>query len=181
MMSTKTRTPDEQTTRPSRARGWILTACVAAAAVVAVAVVVTTMNVGSISIVAGWFPVFLLWLTIAVCVVAVVLRKDALREFAIGIPIGIVLAVALFLVLHFTGAIPAGAPRSMYVWLIVACLVAGLVLAGWRRADWPRRIVGVLAIALTVLSAGSVANADVPVLPDLRPAARQERQPLPGQ
>ncbi len=159
MMSTKTRTPDEQTTRPSRARGWILTACVAAAAIVAVAVVVTTMNVGNISIVAGWFPVFLLWLTIAACVVAVVLRKDALREFAIGIPIGIVLAVALFLVLHFTGAIPAGAPRSMYVWLLVACLVTGLVLAGWRRANWPRRIAGVLAIALTVLSAGSAANA----------------------
>jgi S-formylglutathione hydrolase FrmB len=159
MTSTKTGTPDEQATRPSQARGWILTACVVAAAAVAVVIVVTTMNVGSISIVAGWFPVFLLWLTIAACVVAVVLRKDALREFAFGIPIGIVIAVALFLVLHFTGAIPAGAPRSMYVWLLVACLVIGLVLAGWRRANWPRRIAGVLAILLTVLSAGSAANA----------------------
>ncbi len=159
MTSTKTGTPDKQATRPSRARGWILTACVVAAVAIAAIIVATTMNVGSISIVAGWFPVFLLWLTIAVCVVAVVLRKDALREFAIGIPIGIVLAVALFLVLHFTGAIPAGAPRSMYVWLLVACLVIGLVLAGWRRANWPRRIAGVLAIALTVLSAGSAANA----------------------
>ena len=159
MTSTKAGTPDQQATRPSRARGWILTACVAAVAIIAVVIVVTTMNVGNISIVAGWFPVFLLWLTIAACVVAVVLRKDALREFAIGIPIGIVLAVALFLVLHFTGAIPAGAPRSMYVWLLVACLVIGLVLAGWRRANWPRRIAGVLAILLTVLSAGSAANA----------------------
>ena len=159
MTSTKAGTPDKQATRPSRARGWILTACVAAAAIIAVVIVATTMNVGNISIVAGWFPVVLLWLTIAACVVAVVLRKDALREFAIGIPIGIVLAVALFLVLHFTGAIPAGAPRSMYVWLLVACLVIGLVLAGWRRANWPRRIAGVLAILLTVLSAGSAANA----------------------
>jgi S-formylglutathione hydrolase FrmB len=159
MMSTKTGIPDKQATRPSRARGWILTTCVVAAVAIAAIIVATTMNVGSISIVAGWFPVLLLWLTIVVCVVAVVLRKDALREFAIGIPVGIVLAVALFLLLHFTGAIPAGAPRSMYVWLIVACLVIGLVLAGWRRADWPRRIAGVLAIALTVLSAGSAANA----------------------
>ena len=47
----------------------------------------------------------------------------------------------------------------MYVWLLVACLVIGLVLAGWRRADWPRRIAGILAILLTVLSAGSAANA----------------------
>jgi len=108
MMSTKTGTPDKQATRPSRARGWILTACVVVAVAIAAIIVATTMNVGSISIVAGWFPVLLLWLTIAVCVVAVVLRKDALREFAIGIPVGIVLTVALFLLLHFTGAIPAG-------------------------------------------------------------------------
>ncbi len=165
MTSTKTGTPDEQATKPSRARGWILTACVVVAVAIAAIIVATTMNVGSISIVAGWFPVLLLWLTIAVCVVAVVLRKDALREFAIGIPIGIVLAVALFLLLHFTGAIPAGAPRSMYVWLLVACLVIGLVLAGWRRANWPRRIAGILAILLTVLSAGSAANATFQYFP----------------
>src|ERR1700679_1984712 len=108
MTSTKTGTPDEQATRPSRAWGWILTACVVVAAAIAVTIVATTMNVGNISIVAGWFPVFLLWLTIAVCAVAVVLRRDALREFMIGIPVGIVLAVVLWLVLHFTGAIPAG-------------------------------------------------------------------------
>ena len=165
MTSTKTGTPDEQATKPSRARGWVLTACVVVAVAIAAIIVATTMNVGSISIVAGWFPVLLLWLTIAVCVVAVVLRKDALREFAIGIPIGIVLAVALFLLLHFTGAIPAGAPRSMYVWLLVACLVIGLVLAGWRRANWSRRIAGILAILLTVLSAGSAANATFQYFP----------------
>jgi S-formylglutathione hydrolase FrmB len=165
MTSTKTGTPDEQATRPSRAWGWILTACVVVAAAIAVTIVATTMNVSSISIVAGWFPVFLLWLTIAVCVVAVVLRRDALREFVIGIPVGIVLAVVLWLVLHFTGAIPAGAPRSMYVWLLVACLVIGLVLAGWRRANWPRRIAGILAILLTVLSAGSAANATFQYFP----------------
>ena len=165
MTSTKTGTPDEQATKPSRARGWILTACVVVAVAIAAIIVATTMNVGSISIVAGWFPVLLLWLTIAVCVVAVVLRKDALREFAIGIPMGIVLAVALFLLLHFTGAIPAGAPRSMYVWLLVACLVIGLVLAGWRRANWSRRIAGILAILLTVLSAGSAANATFQYFP----------------
>lgn len=165
MTSTKTGTPDEQATKPSRARGWILTACVVVAVAIAAIIVATTMNVGSISIVAGWFPVLLLWLTIAVCVLAVVLRKDALREFAIGIPVGIVLAVALFLLLHFTGAIPAGAPRSMYVWLIVACLLIGLVLAGWRRANWPRRVAGVLAILLTVLSAGSAANATFQYFP----------------
>src|SRR5262249_11350642 len=58
-----------------------------------------------------------------------------------------------------------GAPRSMYVWLCVACLVAGLVAAGWRRAHWPRRIAGVVAIVLAVVSAGSAANQTFPYYP----------------
>ena len=90
--------------------------------------------------------------------VAVATRRDVLREFAIGIPIGIGFSVVLFAGLAITGAIPAGAPRSMYVWLIVTCLVAGLILAGWRRVGWFRRIVGVGAVGLCLLSAGSVAN-----------------------
>ena len=36
--------------------------------------------------------------------------------------------------------------------------MAGLVLAGWRRAGWPRRILGVGAVGLCILSAGSAAN-----------------------
>jgi S-formylglutathione hydrolase FrmB len=38
------------------------------------------------------------------------------------------------------------------------CLVAGLVLAGWRRAHWPRRICGAVAVVLTLVSAGSAVN-----------------------
>ncbi len=122
------------------------------------AVVLATVNVGAISIVAGWFPVFLFWVTVAVCLLAVVLRRDVLKEFAIGIPIGAVFVALLFAWLHFSQATPVGTPGSLYVWLCVACLVAGLVVAGWRRAHWPRRIAGVVAVLLAVVSAGSVAN-----------------------
>jgi S-formylglutathione hydrolase FrmB len=126
--------------------------------VAAVVAVATSVDVGDISIVSGWFPVFLFWVTVAVSVTAVVLRRDVLKEFAIGLPIGIVLVVLLLVGLHITQVIPAGAPRSMYGWLIVACLVAGLVAAGWRRAHWLRRIAGVVALLLAVVSAGSAAN-----------------------
>jgi S-formylglutathione hydrolase FrmB len=60
--------------------------------------------------------------------------------------------------LHLMQAIPIGAPQSLFVWLSVACLVAGLVIAGWRRAHWPRRIAGVVAVLLAVVSAGSAVN-----------------------
>ena len=116
------------------------------------------MDVGSISIVSGWLPVFVFWVAVAVCLIAVVLRRDVLREFAIGIPIGIVFIVLLFVGLHVTQAIPVGAPRSLYVWLSVACLMAGLVVAGWHRAHWPRRIAGVAAVVLAIVSAGSAVN-----------------------
>ena len=164
-MSTQTDTIRQQATgpshrRPQPRRGRRIVAAVAAAAVAvaAVAVVLATVNVGNISIVSGWFPYFLFWTTVAVCAVAVVLRRDVLKEFAIGIPIGVVFAVLLFAWLHFSQAAPVGTPGSLYVWLCVACLVAGLVVAGWRRAHWPRRIAGVVAVLLAVVSAGSAVN-----------------------
>ena len=121
----------------------------------------------STSIVSGWLPVFLFWLTVAVCAIAVVLRRDVLKEFAIGIPIGIVFIVLLFVGLHITQAIPPGAPQSLYVWLTIACLMAGLVLAGWRRVHWPRRISGVAAIVLAVVSAGAAVNQTFTYYPTL--------------
>jgi len=158
-MSTQTRTTN-QTTGPSRPPGRRRVIAVVAAVAVAVAAVIlaTSVDLGNISIVSGWFPVFLFWVTVAVCLIAVVLRRDVLKEFAIGIPVGIAFIGLLVVGLRLTQAIPAGAPRSMYVWLGVACLVAGLVLAGWRRAHWPRRIAGVAAVVLAVVSAGSAAN-----------------------
>jgi S-formylglutathione hydrolase FrmB len=159
-MSTQTYTTDRQNTSPSRSkRPRRVLAFVAAAAVAAVAVTLAiSVNIGNISIVAGWFPAFLFWATVAVCLIAVVLRRDVLKEFAIGIPIGIVFIVLLFVGLHITQAIPTGAPRALYIWLCVGCLAAGLAAAGWHHAHWPRRISGVVAVVLAMVSAGSAAN-----------------------
>jgi S-formylglutathione hydrolase FrmB len=93
-----------------------------------------------------------------VCLIAVVLRRDVLEEFAIGVPIGIVFVVLMFVGLHLTQAIQISGLNSVYVWLCVACLLAGLVVAGWRRAHWPRRIAGQAAVLLAVVSAGSAVN-----------------------
>jgi S-formylglutathione hydrolase FrmB len=158
-MSTQTDTTNQQTASPSRPRRrWILAVCLTVAVAGAVLALAATVNVGNISIVAGWFPVSLFWVTVAVCAVAVVTRRGVLREFAIGIPLGIVFVVLLFVGLHLTQAIPIGAPRSLSVWLCVACLMVGLVAAGWRRAHWPRRIAGLAAVVLAVVSAGSAVN-----------------------
>jgi hypothetical protein len=121
----------------------------------------------SFSIVSGWFPFFLFWLTVLVCVLAVVLRHDVLMEFALGIPFGILLILGLFLYLHFDNTVPKGAPRSLYLWLGVACLMTGLVIAGWHTAHWPRRISGVVAIVLAVVSAGSSVNQTFQYYPTL--------------
>jgi len=140
-----------------RSPRWLL-AAVAAVIVATLVLALTLGHPGSISIVSGWFPVTLFWVTVTVCVIAVVLRRDVLHEFMIGIPIGILSGVVLFVGLVLTHAIPAGAPASLNVWLGVACLMGGLVVAGWRRAHWPRRISGVIAILLAVVSAGSAVN-----------------------
>jgi S-formylglutathione hydrolase FrmB len=123
-----------------------------------VAVIANISAIGNLSIVSGWFPPTLAWVTIGIAVLALVVRKDVLREFAIGLPIGIGLTIILLVVLQVTQEVPSGAPRSLYVWLIVACVVAGLLIGGWHRANWYRRIAGVLAVALAVITAGSSAN-----------------------
>jgi S-formylglutathione hydrolase FrmB len=164
-MSTQTDTTKQQTPGPSPTRPrprpwrrpWVL-AATAAGVAAAVALALALPKAGNVSIVSGWFPVVLFWVTVAACVTAVLLRRDVLREFAIGVPIGIGVVVLLFVGLHVTGAIPIGAPRSLYVWLCVACLMIGLVLAGWRRAHWPRRICGIVAVVLALVSAGSAVN-----------------------
>ena len=160
-MSTQTDTTSQPTAspaRPRRRRRVLAVAAAGAAVAAGLALAATSVNVGNISIVSGWFPVALFWATVAACSIAVLLRRDVLKEFAIGIPIGVVLAVLLFVGLHLTQQIPIGAPQSLYVWLCIACLVAGLVVAGWRRAHWPRRICGVVAVLLAVVSAGSAVN-----------------------
>jgi enterochelin esterase-like enzyme len=124
-------------------------------------------NLGDISIVSGWFPVALFWVTLAAVVVSVVWRHDWKWEFAIGIPLGIVFIVVLFVALHLFEPIPAGAPHSMYLWLGAACLVGGLVIAGWHMAHVWRRILGVLAVILAVVSAGSAANVTFAYYPTL--------------
>jgi hypothetical protein len=67
-MSTQTDTASPQTTGPGRPRSrrQVLAVCAAVAAAVAALVVATTVNVGSISLVDGWFPVALFWVTVAV-------------------------------------------------------------------------------------------------------------------
>ena len=160
-MSTQTDTTSQPTAspaRPRRRRRVLAVAAAGAAVAAGLALAATSVNVGNISIVSGRFPVALFWATVAACSIAVLLRRDVLKEFAIGIPIGVVLAVLLFVGLHLTQQIPIGAPQSLYVWLCIACLVAGLVVAGWRRAHWPRRICGVVAVLLAVVSAGSAVN-----------------------
>jgi poly(3-hydroxybutyrate) depolymerase len=158
-MSTQTETPTQQTTGPasSRPRRWLV-AATAIAVVFALTLAAAFGQVGRISIISGWFPVFLFCATVVAALIAVVLRRDVLKEFAIGIPIGIVFAVLLLVGLHLTHTIQFDGLESLYVWLCVACLLAGLVVAGWRRADWPRRIAGVAAVLLAVVSAGSVVN-----------------------
>jgi S-formylglutathione hydrolase FrmB len=148
--------PADQPSARSRLR-WLPPVVIIVAVVAFVAAVLNGF-LGGTSIISGWFPAIFFWVTVAVCLLAVVLRRDVLREFLIGIPVAIVLAVILFIWLDAANQVPTGAPRSLYIWLAVACLVGGLVIAGWRRAHWTRRVAGLLAVVLAVVSAGSAVN-----------------------
>ncbi len=125
------------------------------------------MSALSFSIVSGWFPPLLFWVTVLTCVGAVVVRRGVLMEFAIGIPIGALFVAGLFIGLDVAGSVPTGAPTSLYLWLAVACLVAGLVVAGWHTAGWGRRVFGIFAVVLAVVTAGSSVNQALQYYPTL--------------
>ncbi len=128
---------------------------------------VATVGALNFSIVSGWFPFVLFWATITICVATLVLRRGVVMEFAVGIPLGLCFMAGLFLFLHFDQSVPTGAPQSLYLWLAAACLLAGLVLAGWHSAHWTRRFFGVVAIVLAVTSAGSSVNQTFQYYPTL--------------
>jgi len=83
MTSTKTETKEPRPTGRSRAQRRVLWACCGVAAVVAILILALTVDWGGVSIVTGWFPDFLIWLTVAVAVIAgaVAIRPICAKSF----------------------------------------------------------------------------------------------------
>ncbi|MGX9791605.1 alpha/beta hydrolase-fold protein [Mycobacterium sp. MMS18-G62] len=74
------------------------------------------------------------------------------------------------------------APHSLWIWVALSGVAAGVLVAGWRGARWWRRAVSALALPMCVLCAGLALNLWVGYFPTVQTAWNQlTAGPLPDQ
>lgn len=113
-----------------------------------------------ISFLHGWVPITLQVIGIVTLPLAIGWRTRRWR--LIWVPVLLVVGAAAAAVtkwyIGFAGLANHAAPASLWVWIALTALAAGVLAFGWRRARWWRRGVSALALALCLLCAVSGIN-----------------------
>lgn len=134
----------------------------------------------------GWIPITLQVIAAVALVAAIGWRNRRWR--VVWLPWGALVGTALAATAYWYIA-SAGmaddtnpAPRSLWIWIGLTGLAAGVLIAGWRGARWWRRGVGALALPLCLLCAGLALNMWVGYFPTVQVAWNQlTAGPLPDQ
>jgi S-formylglutathione hydrolase FrmB len=137
-----------------------------------------------LSLIYGWVPAVVQVTAAVVLVSAIGWRSFRWRMLLL--PLTVLLAVVLTVWAHWyigqLGVTGDPAPRSLWLWIGLTGLAAGVLLMGWRGAQWWRRGASVLAVPLCLLSAALALNLWVGYFPTVHSAWNQlTAGPLPGQ
>ena len=141
-----------------------------------------------LSLLHGWLPPVVQAVAVVVIVLAIGWRSRRWR--LLWLPLAIALGAAVAAWAHWyidsEGLSGDPAPRALWIWVGLSGLAIGVVVLGWRSARWWRRGVALLAVPLSVLSAGLALNLWVGYFPTVRerrlerghgrPAARPDRR-----
>jgi enterochelin esterase-like enzyme len=136
-----------------------------------------------ISLLGGWLPVALELAAATALAVAVGWRDRSWRTRKVPVIAGAAALIALFTAkVGAPMALIDPLPLDVWVWF---GLMAGALLVlvfGWRKARWWRRLTAVLACALALLNCANALNQFVGYYPTVGDAlADLERRPQPGQ
>lgn len=139
---------------------------------------------GHVSLIHGWLPIAVQILTAVVLVCAAGGRSRHWRR--VWLPVAIVGGLALAGMAHWyidaLGVAGDPAPPVLWVWIAGVGLALGALTLGWRRAQWWRRGLGLLALPMCVLSAALTVNLWVGYFPTVHTAWSQlTAGPLPDQ
>lgn len=137
-----------------------------------------------ISLMHGWLPLTVQALAGLLLVLAIGWRTTGWRLILLPCAAGV--GVALAALTHWNiaanGLSGEPAPRQLWVWVALTGLAVGVAVLGWRSAVRWRRVVSVLAVPMTALSAGLMLNLWVGYFPTVQTAWGQlTGGPLPGQ
>lgn len=139
-----------------------------------------------LSLMHGWLPVVVQVLAIVALVTAIGWRTRRWR--LIWLPwsavIGVMLTVGAYWYTETAGVADDTnpAPQTLWVWIALSGIAFGVLVSGWRDAQWWRRAVAVAAVPLCALCAGLALNLWTGYFPTVQTAWSQlTAGPLPDQ
>ncbi len=137
-----------------------------------------------VSLMHGWLPLTAQLLAAVLLVFAIGWRNRRWRLVLLPLAaaLGLGLTGLTYWSIFANGLSGEPAPQSLWVWVTLTGLAAGVALLGWRSASRWRRTVSLLAVPMSALSAGLMLNLWVGYFPTVQTAWGQLTDgPLPGQ
>ena len=143
------------------------------------------MALESISLLTGWAPLALQGLVLVVVLIAVGWRTTRWRLIAVpaSLAIGLIVAAATYFYVASTG-ISGGRPSPFTFWLWVGLsgFAVAVLLIGWPRTPWWRRLVSLVSVPLCLVCVGVGLNVWTGYVPNVQSGWDQlTGNPLPGQ
>jgi S-formylglutathione hydrolase FrmB len=128
-----------------------------------------------VSLLHGWLPVTIQAVAAAALLLAIGWRSRRWRM--IWLPLAVLVGVGTAAWAHWyidlQGMADDPAPSTLWIWIGLTGLAIAVVLLGWQRARWWRRGTSVLAVLLSLLSAGVALNLWVGYFPSVQTAWNQ--------
>ena len=123
------------------------------------------------SLISGWLPIAIQTVAFALLLTAMGWRSRRwrFRWLPVAGAVGLVVAAVAHWYVGYQGW-GQDPPWGMWVWIGLAGMAFAVAVLGWPGAPWWRRIVAVLAVPLTTISAVGVLNVSLGYVPTVRAA-----------
>ena len=145
----------------------------------------TTQSLAAdVSLLHGWLPVAVQLLSVLVLVSAVAGRplRWSRRWLPVAVLVGVAVTLAICWYIGYQGWSDNPAPPAFWVWNTLAGIAGVVALAGWLATSWRKRVVSLLAVAMSLLCAALALNMWVGYMPTTASVwARLTGAPLGGQ
>ena len=143
-----------------------------------------TLALESISLLHGWVPIAIQAVAAVILVLAVGWRTRRWRLLWVpaSVLVGVVAAAGACWYIESNGLAGHPAPPTLWIWITLSGLAAGVLVFGWRDTRWWRRFTSVLAVPLCLLCAALAVNLWTGYVPTVQSAWNQlTGRPLLGQ
>jgi hypothetical protein len=128
-----------------------------------------------LSLVHGWIPTTVQVIAAAALIATIGWRTRRWRLVWLpwAVLVGVALAAPAYWYVASEGLAGNPAPHSLWIWIGLSGVAAGVLVAGWRGTRWWRRGASVLALPLCLLSAALALNLRVGYFPTVQTAWNQ--------